>query len=212
MMSTWLLAFLLSISQCPSGSQLALGNFSNCVKNGLPCDWEKYKSASGVSLQQDSLGYFVNIKSHDDVQGMSRRLRFNVKDYSMLKWRWKVHVFPDSAREDIKKKNDCAAGIYVAFKGFYPFNHVLKYTWSATLPEGTMLPSPHNSNAMVFVLRSGPANSDEWVSEKRDIAADYQKAFGSPAPLVEGIALQTDSDNTKTFSCADYAEVIASKE
>jgi hypothetical protein len=210
-MNTWILVFILSLSVAANQDQIALGDFSNCIKNSVPCGWEKFKSIKGVQLQHDSLGYFVTMKSVKDVQGISRRIQFDVSNFSNLQWRWKVREFPDGGREDMRKKNDCAAGIFIAFKGIYPFNHVIKYAWSATLPEGAMIPSPCGKNTMIFVVQSGPAHKNEWLVEKRDILADYRKAFGSSPPPAEGIALQTDSDNTETSASADYAEIIVSK-
>ena len=211
-MNALFFAFLLSLSNVSGPNQIALGEFTDCVKNGLPCGWEKFKATKGVLLQRDSLGYFVNIKSHKDVEGIDRRIRFDIKEYSWLQWRWRVRVLPENAREDVKKKNDCAAAIYIAFKGIYPFNHIIKYAWSTTLPEGTVLPSPYSGNTKVFVVRSGPMHVNEWMIEKRDVRSDYLKAFGSSPPPVEGIAIQSDSDNTGTCACADYADIVVSKD
>jgi hypothetical protein len=205
-------ALILLMSNAASQDRLAIGEFSDCLKKNLPCGWDKFKSISGVKLERDSLGFFVSIKSSDDVQAISRRIRFETGDFPVLKWRWKAVTFPQGAREDIKKKNDCAAGVYVAFKGTYPFNHILKYAWSTSLPVGTILPSPHGKTTMIFVIESGTAHRGEWITEKRNIRDDYQKAFGSTAPPVEGIALQSDSDNTGTSAVANYADVVAGKD
>ncbi len=210
-MNALLLVLLCSLTGAPDDGRIELGDFTGCVKNGLPCGWEKFKATKGIMLQQDSLGYFVHIKSEDDVEAISRRIQFDVREYSKLTWRWKVRVMPDGAREDVKKKNDCAAGVYIAFKGLYPFNHILKYAWSTTLPEGTVLPSPYSKNTMVFILRSGSEHVNQWLTEDRDIASDYQKAFGAPPPLAEGIAIQSDSDNTRTSACADFADIVVSR-
>jgi hypothetical protein len=190
---------------------IRLGDFSNCIKSGIPCGWEKFKEIKGVSLQHDSVYYFVTIKSANDVEGIDKRMRFNVNEYSLLKWHWRVHALPVGAREDVKKKNDSAAGIYIAFKGIYPFNHVIKYVWSAQMPVGMIFPSPNHGKTMIFIIRSGSAGLNEWVSEKRDIRNDYITAFGSSPPLAEAIAIQTDSDNTQSTANADYADICASK-
>ena len=75
-----------------------------------------------------------------------------------------------------------------------------------------MLPSPYSGNTKIFVVRSGPAHINKWMIEKRDIKSDYLKAFGASPPLAEGIALQSDSDNTRTSASADYADIVVSKE
>jgi hypothetical protein len=205
-------ALIIMTANAAGQDRLAIGEFSDCVKKNLPCGWDKFKSVSGVKLEKDSLGFFVAIKSTDDVQAICRRTRFDSGEFPYLKWRWKAITFPEGAREDVKKKNDCAAGVYVAFKGTYPFNHIIKYVWSAFLPAGTVLPSPHGKNTVIFVIQSGPAHRGEWIAEKRNIRDDYQKAFGSAPPSIEGIALQSDSDNTGTSAAGDYADVVAVKD
>jgi hypothetical protein len=204
--------FLLAGTAGGEDNIIRIGDFSNCLKSSIPCGWEKFKDIKGMSLQQDSLFYFVTLKSVKNVEGIDRRLRFDANVHSWLKWRWRVHMLPAGACESVKKKNDSAAGIYLAFKGIYPFNHILKYVWSAEMPPGTMLPSPMHGKTIIFVVRSGSTQLNEWVTEKRDIKSDYIKAFGSQPPLVEGIAIQTDSDNTESMAIADYADICAEKE
>ena len=193
-------------------SAILLGVFSNCMKHGIPCSWEKFKEIKGVSLQQDSTGYHVNMTSIADVEGIGKRIKFNVHVFQWIHWRWKVRVLPMGAREDVKKKNDSPAALYIAFKGLYPFNHVLKYAWSATLPIGVITKSPYHGGTMVIILRSGPNDRDTWFSEQRNILDDYRKAFNAEPPSVVGIAIQTDSDNTGTSASADFADIIVTRD
>jgi Protein of unknown function (DUF3047) len=207
-LSIWVRAAIIvawASSAAFSGSAaLVIDTFSSCVKNRLPCGWQKFRDIKGVSVQCDSSNYFVRLKSEKDVESIGLKIRFNVHDFPQLRWKWRVHVLPRDGRENVKKKNDSAAGVFVAFKGLYPFNKVLKYVWSATLPVGTVFKSPHSHNAMIFVVASGGDSLNTWVSEQRNVLEDFLKAFGSQPPLVEGIAIQTDSDDTGSSACADY--------
>jgi len=205
------LALVNFLSTISAQDRLAISEFSDCVKSGLPCGWERFKSASGVRLQRDSLGIFVAIQSVRDVQAIDRRIHFESSDFPILCWRWRVHTLPEAGKEDVRKRNDCAAAVYIAFKGMYPFNHVIKYAWSTTMPVGSIVPSPFGKNVRIFVIRSGSERRNEWISEKRNFKEDYRKVFGDSAPPVEAVALQTDSDNTETSASADYADVFASK-
>jgi hypothetical protein len=190
---------------------IVIDTFSSCIKNRLPCNWEKFRDVKGISLQHDSSNYFVRILSVNDVESIGKRVSYSLHDYPEVHWRWRVNDLPPGAREDIKKKNDSAAGIYVAFKGTFPFNHVIKYVWSTTLPVGTIVKSPHNGKVMIFVIEQGPNNLNHWVPEERNVLNDYLRAFGSQPPLVEGIAIQTDSDNTKSSASADFDDIFISK-
>jgi hypothetical protein len=56
------------------------------------------------------------------------------------------------------------------------------------------------------VLETGTARRGEWVEERVNVLADYQRFFGaSKAPNPVGIAVLTDSDDTKTSAQGDYA-------
>jgi hypothetical protein len=201
-------AFSMVFAETPAS---VIDTFSSCVKNRLPCGWQKVRDIKGVSLQRDSSNYFVRLKSEKDVESIGIKIRFNIHDRPQLSWKWRVHALPLGGRENVKKKNDSAAGVFVAFKGIYPFNKVIKYVWSTTLPVGTMTKSPHSGNVMIFVVSSGADSLDTWVTEGRNVLEDYLKAFGSQPPLAEGIAIQTDSDDTGTCACADYDDFFLSE-
>lgn len=210
--SVFLFLFILWLSPqaATDTNSIELGVFSKCLERGLPIGWEKFKEIKGVSLQTDSSGYCVNITSIGDVEGIGKRKEFSLKTHPWLHWRWKARVLPTDANEKIKKKNDSAAGLYVAFKGMFPFNHVIKYTWSTTLPIGAIVKSPHHGGTRAIIIQSGPGNLNTWMQEKRNVYEDYRLAFGSEPPLVEGIAIQTDSDNTHSSASADFADIFVS--
>lgn len=48
----------------------------------------------------------------------------------------------------------------------------------------------------MLVLDSGDAHAGQWRSVERDLAADFERLFGEPAPPVTGLALGADTDNT----------------
>jgi len=99
----------------------------------------------------------------------------------------------------------------IAFKGIFPFNHVLKYVWSTVLPEGTIIKSPYYSGERIVVVHTGPEDIGKWIMEERNIFNDYTTAFKSTPPSIIGIAIQSDSDNTKTSASADFADIIVSR-
>jgi hypothetical protein len=63
----------------------------------------------------------------------------------------------------------------------------------------------------MIVVESGPARLNRWVQEKRNILEDYRKAFGNPPPLISGVAVMTDSDNTGESATAHYGDIIFMK-
>jgi hypothetical protein len=171
-----------------------------------------------------------------------RPLKWDIEKYPILRWRWRARVFPNGADEH-KGKEDSAAGIYIGFchpddlsvcersvRGQLGISDSLtvakmflstgagslKYIWSERLPKGLEF---ERSRKMVKVLESGaPANREQWVEERVDIAADYRRRF-KPEKLLNpvGLAILTDSDDTQrsdpsSRSEGDYADFRVCRE
>jgi hypothetical protein len=59
----------------------------------------------------------------------------------------------------------------------------------------------------MIAVESGPARLNQWVSEKRDVHADYQRLFGEKPGRVDAVAIMTDTDNTRTKATAWYGDI-----
>ena len=74
------------------------------------------------------------------------------------------------------------------------------------------MPNPYTDRSMMLVVESGDKNLDEWISEKRNIYADYRKAFNDEPPMISGVAIMTDTDNTGESATAYYGDILFRKE
>jgi len=60
------------------------------------------------------------------------------------------------------------------------------------------------------VLRSGEANLETWVAERRNLVEDFRLAFGrDPPEHAEAIAVWSDSDQSNQEVRAFYGKVVA---
>jgi hypothetical protein len=50
-----------------------------------------------------------------------------------------------------------------------------------------------------------------WVDEERNIYEDYKKAFGEEPPMINGVAIMSDTDNTKEQATAYYGDIVFQK-
>jgi hypothetical protein len=83
----------------------------------------------------------------------------------------------------------------------------LMYIWSGKTPVNTLLDNAHTSRIKMIVVDSGWESLGEWRKHERDLAADYKRAYGeNPGPVI-GIALLTDTDNTKSETRALYGDI-----
>lgn len=143
-------------------------------------------------------------------------------------WRWKTDELVAGADNRDKGREDAPLRVLVGFDGDRatlppaeqkrfkraellggrapPFA-TLMYIWSDHVPVGTVIPSAHTSQIKMLVVASGKAGLGQWQSVRRNLAEDYQRAFGGkPGPLL-GVAVMTDTDNTGTKAVGYYADI-----
>ncbi|MES2879645.1 MAG: DUF3047 domain-containing protein [Pseudomonadota bacterium] len=86
----------------------------------------------------------------------------------------------------------------------------LCYVWDHQLPVGTELPNAFTRRVRYLVLNSGTSQLKQWVVHERDLAADFQRAFGHETegiPPLRAILVGADSDNTNGASLAYVSDL-----
>lgn len=74
---------------------------------------------------------------------------------------------------------------------------IVSYVWGGKGVRGDLQPSPYLQSAGgIVLLRPGVQETGIWHDECVDLAADYVRAFGAPAPSPSQIAVLSDSDST----------------
>ena len=122
-----------------------------------------------------------------------------------LTWRWKVTQLPNGGDFRRGTTDDQAAQILVAFED----NRVLSYIWDTTAPKGAVEPASPFPFVHIFamVCESGSEAANRWISESRNLAADFERAYSRPAPRVKGLRLQINSQHTGTIAESYFGEV-----
>ena len=88
----------------------------------------------------------------------------------------------------------------------------LCYVWDHALPTGTLLGNAYTSRVRMLVLNSGDKRLGQWVSQQRDVAADFKQAFGrengsDSLPALDGVLVGADSDNAGGQSLAYVGDI-----
>jgi Protein of unknown function (DUF3047) len=149
-----------------------------------------------------------------------------------LAWWWRADELIESADLRTKAGDDAALKVCVFFDlplSELPFfdaqllryarsrskqalpSATVCYVWDAQLPVGTAIDNAYTRRVRYKVLQSGPARLRQWTFEQRDIAADFAELFGDEAartPLVTGVAIGADADNTGGHSLAHVAGIV----
>jgi len=159
-------------------------DFSVCRDTSLPC---------------------LHLKSVAASFGLERKVDVRPSQMPYLTWRWKVTQLPAGGDFRRSTTDDQAAQILVAFDD----NRVLTYLWDTTAPQGTAAPAPSVPFVHIFavVCESGSAALNRWIAETRNVAVDFERAFGRPAPTVKGLRLQINSQHTGTVAESYFGEV-----
>lgn len=76
--------------------------------------------------------------------------------------------------------------------------------WESRLPQGTTLVNPYTARARMLVVESGPTHVDQWREAHRNLYDDYRRLFGGEPPRLVGVAVMTDTDDTRERAEAWY--------
>ncbi len=148
--------------------------------------------------------------SRGTASGLYREIRVDLRRTPFLNWSWRVDRVLERVDERGKAGDDYPARVYVVVSGGVAFwkTRSLVYVWSSGQPIGATWNNAYTSNARVMALRSGMRDTGHWVSEKRDIRADFKQLFGEEIDAIDAVALMTDTDNSGQSATAWYGDIV----
>ena len=173
----------------------------------LPSDWQVKVNHGkpNIAVCGDHDGSCVHIRSEKASFALEHAVDVNPTQMPYLTWYWKVTQLPPGGDFRHADTDDQAAQILVAFDD----RRILSYIWDTSAPEGSEQKSSFIPLVHVFamVCQSGAANANRWIPEVRNVAADYEHAYGKPAPRVKGLRLQINSQHTGTVAESYFGQV-----
>lgn len=221
-----------------SPSVIKVGDFSAEKMTGsLPAHWEPLyfksnKQHTDYRLVREDGRVVVKALADGSASMLRRKISIDPKEYPIIQWHWKIANILKKGNVYQKDGDDDPARIYVAFAydssklgffenikykvikvlyGEYPPLAALNYIWASNAPKGLVVPNPFTDRAMMVVVESGAKQVNTWIDEERDIYADYRNAFGDEPPMIAGVAIMTDTDNTGESATAYYGDIILHK-
>ena len=203
------------------------------ARNGMPHGWNfyriaPYKKNTVYRLENYQGRTVLSANSKTSASGLAVKLRPRQANNLWLQWEWKALSPIPEADNAERYHDDAPLRILVAFDGnksklplkermnFEIANLIsgqempyatLMYIWSGKSPVDTIINNAHTSRIKMIVVDSGWDNLGTWHKHQRDLAADYKRAYGVPPGEVIGIALLTDTDNTKSEARAIYGDI-----
>ncbi|WP_344764337.1 DUF3047 domain-containing protein [Actimicrobium antarcticum] len=180
------------------------------------------------TLVRDDDRTVLKAEADKSMSVLAHTIRVDLKKTPLLRWRWKISGPVKSADMTKKSGDDYAGRVYVLFD--YPVDKLsfatraklklgeaiygqkiptaaLNYVWDNRQPIGTLQANTYTDRARMLVIESGSDKAGQWVTETRDVAADFRAAFGEDAPDVVVVAVATDTDNTGEQVTAWYGDL-----
>jgi len=183
-------------------------------------------------LVNDDGQIVVKATAENAAASLIRTMRQDLSAEPVLSWRWRIDRVVEKSDIATKQGDDFAARLYVFFD--YPLDRLsliertklrlarwwygdkvpaaaLCYVWANREPPGTSTWNAYTSRARMIVLRNADSGVGDWADEKRDLAADFSAAFGDVAPIVTGIAIAADTDQTGESATAWFGDIRFTK-
>jgi len=217
---------------------MEVGKFSaETIESKIPSDWKpltfkKIERHTTYSFVKDEGTIVVKAVSESSASGLVREIKIDPKEYPIVQWRWKVENVLKKGNVHIKEGDDYPARLYITFEydssklgffekvkyeairllyGQYPPVAAINYIWESKAPVGAFAPNPYTDRVMMIVVESGESRLNQWVNEERNLYQDFRKAFNYEPPMISGVAIMTDTDNTGERAIAYYGDIVFRK-
>lgn len=200
----------------------------------LPQGWQrtqlpKVPRETQYTLELQEGVTVLRAEANSSMSGWSHPVRVDPNKTPILRWRWKVSGALTKSAFGTKAGDDFAARVYVLFDydlnklPFFTRNKIkfarslygeavpaagLCYVWDAKATVGTSAWSAYTNRLRMIVAESGNTRTGQWVEVTRNVAEDFRAAFGEAPPMVSGVAIATDTDNTKDSVTAWYGDLV----
>lgn len=170
----------------------------------------------------------LRARADSSASGLSVPLDVDPSIRRFIEWRWRIESSIAGADNAHRHKEDAPVRLMLAFDGdksrlpvkdLMFFEQVqlltrrempyatLMYIWADAHPVGTIIRNPSTDRVRMIAVASGDEGARRWQRFRRDIVADYEAAFGEKPGRLVGLAIMTDSDNTKQSVTAWYDDI-----
>jgi hypothetical protein len=170
------------------------------------------------------------ISAHADASASMLRqdVRIEPPDLARVRFSWKVPGLIPLADMALRERDDAPVRVVLAFEGDrsrlssrdaalselarlltgeeMPYA-TLMYVWCNQREPGSVIVNSRTDRVRKIVVESGARQLNQWLDYERDIRADYERAFGEKPGALVGIAIMTDTDNTRSSTQAWYGPV-----
>jgi len=216
--------------------EIHLATFSAAPLGEPPPAWRfatlPHKQPTRFSIVDLGGARVLKVEANDSYGNLVHGLHAKLGERSVLSWRWRVDELVAGADLKVRSGDDSPAKLCVFFAfdtaklslgertrlalaqslaGQEVPSETMCYVWDNKLPADTALVNAFTKRIRMIVLDSGSAKLGQWVAQRRNVVADYQRLFGDESegkvPEVVGIAVSADADNTHGHALSYFGDV-----
>ena len=166
------------------------------------------------TLGSNENGNFLKAVADNAASGLGKEIKINLKKTPILNITWKIEKDLSGIKEDTKKGHDFAARVFAIKKtGATPLsNRAINYVFSSNDDVGLNWPSPYTKKSIDNVLSTTKSSLNQWVTVKANVKEDFKKFHNLDVNELDGLAIMSDTDNSKKKSVAYYQNIFFSKD
>ena len=209
--------FIVTLLVVSSGHTNEIKVFDFTEKELSQLDVRKVRGADNntvYSIGFNENGNFLKAVADNAASGLGKKIKIDLNKTPYINITWKIEKDLSGIKENTKKGHDFAARVFVIKKtGATPLsNRAINYVFSSNNEIGFNSPSPYTKKSIDNVLSSTKNNLNEWVTVKSNVKEDFKKFHNLDVNKLDGLAIMSDTDNSKMRAVAYYQNIYFSAE
>ena len=158
-------------------------------------------------------GNFLKAVADNAASGLGKEVKIDLNKTPFINITWKIEKDLPGIKENTKKGHDFAARVFAVKKtGATPLsNRAINYVFSSNNEIGFSSPSPYTKKSIDNVLASTKKNLEEWVTVKANVKEDFKRFHNLDVDELDGLAIMSDTDNSKMKAIAYYQNIYFSE-
>jgi len=164
------------------------------------------------SVGSNEKGNFLKAIADNAASGLGKEVKIDLNKTPFINITWKIEKDLAGIKENTKKGHDFAARVFAVKKtGATPLsNRAINYVFSSNNIIGFNSPSPYTKKSIDNVLATTINNLNEWVTVKSNVKEDFKKFHDLEVNELDGLAIMSDTDNTKKKAIAYFQNIYFS--
>ena len=169
-------------------------------------------SKTEYSVGSNNNGNFLKAIADNAASGLGKKVKIDLNKTPIINITWKVEKDLAGIKENTKKGHDFAARVFVIKKtGATPLsNRAINYVFSSNNKVGFNSPSPYTKKSIDNVLATTEENLNKWVTVKANVKEDFKRFHNLDVDQLDGLAIMSDTDNSKMKTVTYYQNIYFS--